>query len=151
MHARISTIAAVALVAITALPAAAQNATKLHWGPAPAVFPKGAKMAVVSGDPTKAGPFTIQLNMPNGYRIMPHFHPTDEHVAVKSGHFHYGMGDRFDPKAFKSMKPGESGDIPANMHHYAHAQGRTVIEVSSTGPFVLTYVNAKDDPSKMQH
>jgi mannose-6-phosphate isomerase-like protein (cupin superfamily) len=106
---------------------------------------------VVSGDPTKAGPFTIQLNMPNGYRIMPHFHPTDEHVAVKSGHFHYGMGDRFDPKAFKSMKPGESGDIPANMHHYAHAQGRTVIEVSSTGPFVLTYVNAKDDPSKMQH
>src|SRR5437016_9884807 len=36
---------------------AAPAANPLHWGPAPAVFPKGARMAVVSGDPSKAAPF----------------------------------------------------------------------------------------------
>jgi hypothetical protein len=59
----------------------------LSWGPAPAVFPQGAQMAVVSGDPGKAAPFTVELSMPDGYRIPPHFHPTDETVEVKKGTF----------------------------------------------------------------
>jgi len=29
------------------------NAKDLKWGPAPNVFPKGAQMAIVSGDPFK--------------------------------------------------------------------------------------------------
>src|SRR2546430_15252643 len=58
--------------------APAAKPTVLHWGPAPAVFPKGAKMAVVSGDPAKAAPFTVELAMPSGYKIAPHFHPIDE-------------------------------------------------------------------------
>jgi hypothetical protein len=35
-------------------------------------------MAVVSGDPGKAAEFVIQLSMPAGYKIAPHFHPTDK-------------------------------------------------------------------------
>jgi quercetin dioxygenase-like cupin family protein len=70
----------------------------LQWGPAPAVFPAGAKMAVVSGDPSKAELFLIELSMPNGYKIPPHFHPTDEVVEVKEGTFLVGMGDTLDPK-----------------------------------------------------
>ena len=50
----------------------------LWWGPAPAVFPKGAQMAVVKGDPGKADTFTVELSFPDGYKIPPHFHPTDE-------------------------------------------------------------------------
>ena len=72
------------------------KAPKLSWGPAPAVFPKGAKMAVVSGDPGKAAPFTVELAFPNGYKIPPHFHPTDEAVEVKKGTFLVGMGDSLD-------------------------------------------------------
>jgi quercetin dioxygenase-like cupin family protein len=145
MSASILTLAAVA-VALSASPSHAQKAAKLSWGPAPPAFPAGAKMAVVSGDPSKAGPFAVQLSMPNRYRIAPHFHPTDENVTVKSGHFLYGMGDTVNRKAMKAMKPGQSGTMPANTHHYAMAQGRTVVEVSAQGPFVLTYVNAADDP-----
>src|SRR5689334_25428401 len=52
-----------------AKPAAAAPA--LQWGPAPAVFPAGAQLAVVSGDPSKAGKFVIQLKMPDGYKIAP--------------------------------------------------------------------------------
>jgi quercetin dioxygenase-like cupin family protein len=121
---------------------------KLTWGPVPPMLPAGAKMAVVSGDPTKAGPFTLDLAFPNGYRIPPHFHPSTEDVTVKSGTLLFGMGDKQDVKAMKPMKTGEHGSIAPNMHHFVKAKGRTVVEVSSTGPFVITYVNPSEDPQR---
>ena len=88
----------------------------LTWGPAPAVFPKGAKMAVVSGDPGKAVPFTVELSFPNGYRIPPHFHPTAESVEVKKGTFLVGMGDTLDVSKTKPLKVGAKGDFePTSM------------------------------------
>lgn len=128
----------------------AQNAPapKLQWGPAPAVFPKGARMAVVSGDPGKAAMFTIQLSMPSGYRIPPHFHPTDERVQVKKGTFLVGMGDKLDLAATKGMQAGDTGSIPANMHHFAVTKRATVVEVSAMGPFAMTYVHPEDDPTR---
>jgi len=139
------------LVLTPALPAQGTPTAKadsLQWGPAPAVFPAGAKMAVVSGDPSKPGPFVIQLAMPDGYRLAPHFHPTDESVEVKQGTFLFAMGDTFDLAKTKPMNVGEKGSIPANMHHYATAKGATVVAVTSTGPFALTYVNPADNPQK---
>jgi hypothetical protein len=121
-------------------------ATALKWGPAPDAFPAGAKMAVVSGDPSKAAMFSIELAMPDGYKISPHFHPTDETVEVKSGTFLYAMGDTFDAAQLKTMAPGGKGTIPAQMHHYATAKGATVVQVTAMGPFALTYVNPADDP-----
>ncbi len=128
------------------LPAALSAQAKLKWAPAPAVFPKGARMAVVSGDPSKAATFTIQLSMPNGYKIPPHFHPTDESVSVKHGTFMVGMGDKFDASQAKPMKMGDQGKVPAQQHHYGSAKGATTVEVTAMGPFAMTYVNAADDP-----
>ena len=127
---------------------AAQAAPALKWGPAPAVFPAGAQMAVVSGDPGKAGPFTIELSMPAGYKIAPHSHPTDEKVTVDQGTFLVGMGDTFDAAKANTMTAGKSGEIKAGMHHYAMAKSATVVTINSTGPFAMTYVNPADDPSK---
>jgi quercetin dioxygenase-like cupin family protein len=118
----------------------------LSWGPAPAVFPAGAQMAVVSGDPGKEVPFVVRLRMPAGYRIQPHSHPTDETVEVIEGTFLYGMGDHFDLSKTKTMKVGDKGTLPANMHHFATAKGPTVVSVSAMGPFAMTYVNPADDP-----
>ena len=143
-------LVAIALLAASS-PTARAQATKLKWGPAPAVFPHGATMAVVSGDPTKSGPFVAQLRMPSGYRIAPHWHPTDEHILVKEGTFLLGMGDKMDANTMKSMtvlKAGQSGDAKANVHHFAATQGHTVVEVSAQGPFVLNYVNPADNPQK---
>ena len=120
----------------------------LHWGPAPAVFPKGAKMAVVSGDPGKAALFTVELAMPSGYKIPPHFHPTDELVEVKKGTLLVGMGDTFDASKAKPMKVGESGSVSANAHHFAAVKGATLIAVTAMGPFGMTYVNPADDPQR---
>lgn len=122
------------------------KAPGLSWGPAPAAFPSGARMAVVSGDPGKAVPFTVELSFPDGYRIPPHFHPTDEAVEVKKGTFLVGMGDTLDAAKTNTMKVGAKGKVPAQAHHYAVARGATVVSVSAMGPFAMTYVNPADDP-----
>jgi quercetin dioxygenase-like cupin family protein len=152
LHRSRTLLLGVAATALVAMPATAQMAKqgkkpeKLTWMKGPPSLPAGAMMAVVSGDPGKAGPFVLELSFPNGYSIPPHSHPTAEKITVKSGEFLYGMGDEVKASAMKTMKPGNSGEMPAGAHHYAKARGRTVVSVSSTGPFVINYVHAKDDP-----
>jgi hypothetical protein len=86
--------------------------------------------------------------MPSGYKISPHFHPTDETVQVKKGTFLVGMGDTFDMKSTKPMKVGAKGTIAAQMHHFAAAKGATIVSVTAMGPFAITYVNPADNPQK---
>ncbi|MEO8563863.1 MAG: cupin domain-containing protein [bacterium] len=151
MSLRTSTLVAVAIVAaLHAAPASAQASAKLTWGPVPPVLPAGAKMAVVSGDPGKAAPFVLLLDLPSGYVVPPHSHPTDENITVKSGRFGYAMGDKIDAKQTKYLKPGQSVSLKTNMNHYAQAKGHTIVQLSSMGPFSITYVNPADDPSKMK-
>jgi quercetin dioxygenase-like cupin family protein len=143
-------VPALALI-VVAVPSQAQKGGALKWGPAPAVFPHGAKMAVVSGDPSKSGSFTVQLSLPGGYRIPPHWHPTDENLTVKQGSVLLGMGDTLSAATMKKMtllKPGQSAVAKANMHHYAATRGHALVEVTAQGPFAMTYVNAADDPQQ---
>ena len=123
-------------------------APEIKWGPAPPVFEKGALMAVLSGDPGKAGPFVVRLKVPAGFKVAPHWHPTDENVTVISGTFALGMGEKFDAAALKPLGPGGYGLMPAEMRHFAMAKTAVVVQVHGTGPFALTYVNPADDPSK---
>ena len=119
----------------------------IKWGDPPPVFNKGAKFAVLTGDPSKPGYYAVRLKMPSGYKVMPHWHPTDENVTVISGSFAVGMGDKLDPKA-KPLPAGSFFSMPAKMHHFSFARGETIVEVSGIGPFALTYIDPKDDPSK---
>ena len=118
------------------------------WGDPPPVFEKGASFMVVSGDPGKPGPFVARLKLPAGYKIAAHWHPTDEHVTVISGTFALGMGDKFDKAALKTLPPGGYALLPAEMRHYAMAKTAAIVQVHAQGPFVLTYVDPADDPSK---
>ena len=140
----------VAVPLVQAQDTAATKPAALEWGPAPPALAKGAKMAVVSGDPSKAEPFEIQLSLPSGYRVAPHFHPTDETIEVKSGTFLVGMGDRLDVKKTTPMKKGEQATVPAEQHHFAMARGRTLLDIKGTGPFAITYVNPADEPRQHQ-
>ena len=124
----------------------ALTAGEVKWGPAPPSLPKGAQIAVVSGDPSKAGPFTIRLKFPAGFRVPPHWHPTDENVTVLSGMIAFGMGEKFDKTSMKVMSAGGYAMMPAEMRHVALAKTAVTLQVHGTGPFVLNYVNAADDP-----
>jgi len=123
---------------------------EMKWGDAPPIFSPGAKLAVLEGNPFGTGYYTVALKMPDGYKIMPHWHPATERVTVISGEFHAGMGDKMDESAAKTFPPGSFASIPPHMHHFAFAKGETVVQVSGPAPFKLTYVNAADDPSGMQ-
>ncbi|HEU4384928.1 MAG TPA: cupin domain-containing protein [Anaeromyxobacteraceae bacterium] len=120
---------------------------ELVWGDAPPALPRGAKLAVIQGDPAAAGEVvTVRLKMPKGYTIPPHFHPTDEAVTVLSGSLSMGTGDALDRKAAKALGPGGWCLIPKGAHHYAFATADTVVQVHLVGPFGITYVNPEDDP-----
>lgn len=126
----------------------ALTAAEVKWGPPPPSLSKGAQFAVVSGDPSKAGPFAIRLKFPAGYSISPHWHPTDEHVTVLSGTLALGMGEKFDKAAMKNMTAGSYAMMPAEMRHFAMAKTEVTVQVHGMGPFVLNYVNPADDPAK---
>lgn len=149
-HARLVVIAALALLPAQAALAQSGNgsgaAPAVNWGPAPPFFPAGARFAVLQGDPSASGEYTVRLEMPSGYTIKPHFHPTDEHVTVISGTFVVGMGDSVDMGHSQTLAAGGFITAPAQAHHFAIARGRTVVQVHGEGPFAITYVRAGDDP-----
>jgi quercetin dioxygenase-like cupin family protein len=122
--------------------------SQMKWGDPPPVFEKGASFAVISGDPSKTGLFVVRLKMPAGYKIAPHWHPTDEHVTVLSGSFALGMGEKFDKATMTDLPAGGYALLPAEMRHFAMATTAATVQVHGQGPFVLTYVNPADDPSK---
>jgi len=122
------------------------NNKDLKWMAAPNAFPKGAQLAVISGDPFKDGLYVVRLKMPKGYAIAAHNHPTSEFVTVLSGNFHIGMGDKLDKKKALVLTAGGFGEAPAKMNHYAWVTSETVVQVHGQGPFAITYVNPADDP-----
>ena len=126
-----------------------QNAKDAKWGPAPPMLPPGAQVDVLSGNPGATGLVSLRIQFPAGYKIPAHSHPTDENVAVVSGAFTLGMGDKLDKAAAgnKTLTAGGYALAPSGMNHYAFtgAQEVTII-LYGVGPVEFTYVNPSDDP-----
>jgi len=118
------------------------------WKAGPASLPAGARLVVLEGDPTKEGPFTMRLKLPDGYRIPPHLHPKTERLTVISGTFNFGMGERFEEKALRAMPAGSYGFWPAGMKHFVSVKGETVVQLHGVGPWQIVYLNPADDPRK---
>jgi hypothetical protein len=127
---------------------AQMNTSDLKWGAAPPGLPPGAQLAVLSGDPGKAGMFTIRLKFPAGYQVMPHWHPSDEMVTVIEGQMSAGMADSFDKAKASGLAQGGYILMPAKMNHYAFTDSGVTIQISANGPFEITYVNPAHDPRK---
>jgi hypothetical protein len=119
---------------------------KVAWSPAPQALPSGAKLAVLEGDPSRTGPYTMRLLMPDHYRLPPHFHSGIEHVTVVKGTFKVGMGERFDGSAMTTLPTGTFAALSPGTRHFAEAQGETILQLHGTGPWEITYVNPADDP-----
>jgi quercetin dioxygenase-like cupin family protein len=133
------------LAAPGAMAQSSADPASLEWT-VPPVLPPGALIAVVRGDPTAPGDFTLLVSMPDGYRIPPHFHPGYEHVEVREGTLLVGVGDVLDPKRTQALAAGDSATAPAGMHHFSIARGRTVVSATFIGPYTITYLRAEDAP-----
>lgn len=121
---------------------------EVKWGPAPPSLPAGAKFAVLVGNPGKAGPYVLRGKLPDGYKVPPHWHPTDENVTVLKGTLMVGKGEEFTQEGSDALPAGSFMRMPKEMRHFAWAKGETIIQVHGMGPFEINYVNAADDPRK---
>ncbi len=123
----------------------------VQWAPAPASLPPGANIAVLEGDPSKPGPFTLRLKFPPNYRVAPHWHPADEHVTVLAGGIHLGLGDTFEQTGGQSLPAGSFRVMPAMVHHFGWTTTEeTILQLHGQGPWEIHYLNPADDPRHPQ-
>ena len=123
----------------------------IKWGDAPPGLPPGSRMAVLVGDPSKSGvPYVIRAKLPDGYKVPPHWHPSDENVTVLKGALMIGKSEKFDLSKMEEMPAGSFMRMPKTMRHFAAAKGETIIQLHGIGPFEINYVNPDDDPRKKE-
>jgi mannose-6-phosphate isomerase-like protein (cupin superfamily) len=127
-------------------PSGASGAFTITWGPAPEVFPAGARMAVLHGNPKNAEPFIAFLRFPDGYVLDPHTHSIDEHVTVITGTLEMGMGTTCDAARTVMLRAGDSMTAYAGQPHYATAHGVTIVQINAVGPLDLSYVTPCEAP-----
>ena len=106
--------------------------------------PASGKVAVIAGDPSQPGPFVIRAQVPAGYTVPLHWHPTVENITVLAGTIAVGMEDTTKPAT--DLPAGSFVTLPANMRHVFNARSAATIQIHGTGPFAITYVNPADDP-----
>jgi len=124
------------------------NPGDIKWGAAPPNLPKGAKIAVLTGDPGKDGWFVARLMMPANYKIPAHWHSQDEDLTIISGTMYLAEGDKLDMKHSHAMKVGAFHHLPAKTHHFAYTKSPTVVQINGKGPFDINYLDPNDDPGK---
>jgi quercetin dioxygenase-like cupin family protein len=118
----------------------------VDWKAFPA-FPPSVRLAVIVGQPSEPGPYTIRVKAPRGVKLMPHKHPEDRVYTVISGVFYIGLGEEFDASKLEAYPPGAVIILPGNTSHFHWAKsGEYVTQVTAIGPLGLEYLNAKDDP-----
>jgi len=117
----------------------------MKWGVS-AALPKGAKIALIRGDP-KQGSYVVRVIFPANCRFPPHTHPDEHTVTVISGTLYYAPGDKFDAKKLKAFPHGSFIVEPAEIPHYlATKRGPVTVQVTGTGATDSNYINPKDDP-----
>lgn len=119
---------------------------EMKWGPAPSALPAGAEAAVLFGDPSKDGLFALRVKVPRDYLVAPHTHTRPEIVTVLSGKINLGMGVTAGKAATQPVGAGGFVSIQPETPHYVFAAEETVLQITSTGPWVINYVDPKDDP-----
>jgi len=119
---------------------------EIEWKPFQP-FPPSARLAVVVGEPSEQGLYTVRVRVPQGVKLMPHRHREDRVYTVISGIFYIGLGDRFDAGKLQAYPPGAVVVLPGNTSHFHWAKaGEYVTQVSGIGPLGMDYVNPGDDP-----
>jgi len=118
---------------------------EVNWQRSPALEPE-LRVAVLEGNPSEEGVFTIRIKIPDGGYISPHWHPNVERVTVLSGRFLLGSGEKMDRNKVKVLDPGSYTSMPPGMRHFAMAEGETIVQLTSVGPWEINYINAEDDP-----
>ena len=117
---------------------------EVDWKPFSA-FPPSVRLAVVVGQPSEPGSYTIRVKVPHGVKLMPHRHPEDRVYTVMSGVFYIGLGDQFDPISCRLIRLGASSFCQAIL---PISTGRNPVSRHASDALAagLEYISAQDDP-----
>ena len=137
----LSALALLLLAGQTSIAAETGTATivqpsSLTWMPAEGL-PPGAQVAVLYGDPSKAGLFAIRFKFPAGYEIPTHSHPTDEFITIISGSGRMAFGEKADAANAQPLPAGAFMSLPAGAWHHLWIDAETLVELHSMGPFAV--------------
>lgn len=141
------------LAGFIAAPASAEEYTSvmqrdIKWQDAPSLG-KGAKTAVIDGDPKSSGPFVMRAKLPQKTTIKLHTHPAIENVTILSGTLYFAASDKYDPKLAKAFGPGSYFSISAGKPMFAFSKdSEVVLQLHGNGPWGITYLESKDGPAK---
>lgn len=139
-----TTIFALILYATAGSPLAQQpthsvrHHSDLHWTPTEIPY---LQMAIVSGDPSKSGPYVLRLRATKSVRIPAHSHPAAEQLTVLSGTAALGIGDRFVESGLRPLRPRDHATLPKETRHFAQLTAGTEIQVHGDGPFTTNWVD----------
>jgi hypothetical protein len=103
-----------------------------------------SRQAVMSGDPSKPGPYiVIQKWLPGGMS-RPHFHPNDRFIMVLKGTWWVGTGTKYDPGSTVPMPAGTFVKHFGKQVHYDGAKDEeTVLLITGEGPAASTPAEEK--------
>ncbi|MDE1915257.1 MAG: cupin domain-containing protein [Sphingomonadales bacterium] len=101
----------------------------------------GLRITILSGDPTREGPYTIALRVPAHTSIAAHTHRDARKAVVVSGMWYFGYGSRADPARVKRLPPGSFYTEPAADPHFALTRDQpAVVYITGWGPSDTVYV-----------
>jgi pimeloyl-ACP methyl ester carboxylesterase/quercetin dioxygenase-like cupin family protein len=103
----------------------------------------GIETTILSGNPSAAGPYAIEIRVPPHTRIAAHSHRDARFAMVVSGEWHFGYGAPADDGQAKSLSAGAFYTEPAGAPHFAYTgRAPTVVYITGFGPTDTEYVDS---------
>ena len=107
------------------------------WKPAPPSLPAGSSIAVLEGNPTAPGMFTLRVRAPAGARLAAHTHPRPERVTILSGTVGVGFGPYYDQTRLKVFRAGDFYVNPPGEAHFVSFAEDSEVQITGQGPWVV--------------
>lgn len=95
---------------------------------------------VLSGDPTKSGPYTISIRVPPNVRIASHTHKDARSAVVAAGVWHFGYGLVATMMKSVPLPVGSYYTEPAGEPHFAWTGPEgAIVHITGVGPSDTNY------------
>ena len=104
----------------------------------------GIQTTTLYGDPTKPGPYAIELRVPANTSIAPHSHRDNRSATVVSGTWYFAYGTQTVAAPAKQLTQGSFYTEPGGSPHFAFTRDEpAVVLITGVGPTDTVYVDAK--------
>ncbi|WP_216822052.1 cupin domain-containing protein [Stenotrophomonas sp. ZAC14A_NAIMI4_1] len=95
----------------------------------------GIRTTVLMGDPSKPGPYAIEIRVPPHTRIAAHTHRDARSAVVVSGTWYFGYGAALTEDRLKQLPAGSFYTEPADDAHFALTRDDpAVVYITGVGP-----------------